>query len=588
VLVLVAAAAGAAAAVALWPRQPSSAAPVARFGIAVAGGNQLTLSRRLLAVSPDGTRIVYVADGRLYLRSLSDLEPRPIPGADPGIHPAFSPDGQSIVFWADPVLKRLPVTGGVPVTICETAPAPFGIHWSDHGIVFVQPGTGILRVSPNGGTPEVLVRVQAADGLVHGPQLLPDGDALLFTLARPGPVTSDFWDKAEVVVHSLQTGKRKTLVSAGSEGRYLPTGHLVYMVEGTMMAARFDLRTLEVTSGDVPIVEGIRRSSPAVGNASQFGISDTGVLAYVPGPVRAGQDDVFLYDQKGEMTALKLPRGTYAYPRVSPDGQSIAVETSDTKQAMISLYDLSGTSSLRRLTFGGNNRLPIWSADGKRVAFQSDREGDLAIFWQPVDGGTAERLTRPEPGTSHVPESWAPKEEMFLFSSTKEGETTLWTFSVQDRKASRFGDVTSSGVPTNAVFHPTGRLVAYQAGEAGVGEATTYVQPFPPTGAKYEIGRGGRPMWSRDGKELFYVPAPSQFRVVSVRTEPVFGFSPPAPVLRRFGLAPPAIARPYDILPDGRIVSVDAVNLAGDQQSQQIQVVLNWFEELKAKLPPAR
>jgi serine/threonine-protein kinase len=359
------------------------------------------------------------------------------------------------------------------------------------------------------------------------------------------------------------------------------------MVEGTMMAALFDLRRMQVTSGAVPIVEGIRRSSPAVGNATQVEISSTGVLAYVPGPVRAGQDDLFLYDRKGGMTALKLPRGTYGYPRVSPDGKWIAVETSDAKQAMISLYDLSGASSLRRLTFGGNNRLPIWSADGRRVAFQSDREGDRAVFWQPVEGGTAERLTRPEPGTSHVPESWTPQGDVFLFSATKELETTLWTFSVRDRKASRFGDVTSS-VLTNAVFHPSGRWVAYQAGETGVGEATTYVQPFPPTGAKYEIGWGGRPMWSRDGKELFYVPAPSQFAVVSVRVEPVLAFSPPALVPRRFGLAPPASPRPYDILPDGRIVSVDAVNLAGDQQSQQIQVVLNWFEELKAKLPPAR
>jgi serine/threonine-protein kinase len=359
------------------------------------------------------------------------------------------------------------------------------------------------------------------------------------------------------------------------------------MVEGTMMAALFDLRRMQVTSGAVPIVEGIRRSSPAVGNATQFETSSTGVLAYVPGPVRAGQDDLFLYDRKGGMTALKLPRGTYGYPRVSPDGKWIAVETSDAKQAMISLYDLSGASSLRRLTFGGNNRLPVWSADGKRVAFQSDREGDRAIFWQPVDGGTAERLTRPEPGTSHVPESWAPEGDTFLFSATKEFETTLWTFSVRDRKASRFGDVTSS-TPTNAVFHPTGRWVAYQAGETEVGEATTYVQPFPPTGAKYQIARGGRPMWSQDGKELFYVPAPSQFAVVSVRVEPVFGFSPPALVPRRFGLAPPASPRPYDIMPDGRIVAVDSVNLAGDQQSQRIQVVLNWFEELKAKLPPAR
>jgi hypothetical protein len=127
--------------------------------------------------------------------------------------------------------------------------------------------------------------------------------------------------------------------------------------------------------------------------------------------------------------------------------------------------------------------------------------------------------------------------------------------------------------------------VAYQVGESGTGEATTYVQPFPPTGAKFEIGRGGRPLWSGDGKELFFVPAPSQFVVVSVRTKPAFGFTPPAAIPRRFGLAPPASPRPYDIMPDGRFVAVDAVNVAGEQRAPQMQVVLNWFEELKLKVP---
>jgi serine/threonine-protein kinase len=349
----------------------------------------------------------------------------------------------------------------------------------------------------------------------------------------------------------------------------------------------FDLKQMQVTSGPVPVVEGVRRYATAsVGHATQFDVSSTGVLAYVPGPARSGQDDVFLSDRKGEMTALKLPRGSYSYPRVSPEGKRIALETTDGKESVVSVYDLSGASSLRRITFGGNNRWPIWSGDGKRVAFQSDREGDHAIFGQPVDGGHAERLTRPEPGTSHVPESWSPRADLFLYSATTQSGTTLWVYSVRDRKASRFGDVMSGTFPTDAVFHPNGRWVAYQAGSFGAGEATTYVQPFPATGAKYEIALGGRPMWSRDGKELFFVPAPSEFRAVSVQTDPVF-VTPPVTVPRRFGLAPPASPRPYDILPDGRIVYVDTVSPAGER-SAQIHIVLNWFEELKARLPVAK
>jgi serine/threonine-protein kinase len=522
------------------------------------------------------------------VRSLSDAESRPIAGADPAIHPVFSPDGESIVFWADAALKRISVTGGVAVTICETSSAPFGIDWSASGIVFVQPGTGIVRVSPNGGTPTVLVRVSARDGLAQGPQLLPDGDTLFYTLARAEMPSSSVWDKAHVVTQSLRTGERKTLVEAGSDARYLPTGHLVYMVEGTMMAVPLNLDTMQVTGGAVPVVAGVRRAAPGVGGAAHYAFSDTGVLVYLPGPARTAQDQVFLYDRKGDVTMLKLPPGSYSYPRVSPDGKWLAIETSDRKQAAISLYELSGASSVRRLTFGGNNRLPIWSADGKRVAFQSDREGDRAVFWQAVDGGTAERLTRPEPGTWHVPESWSPRDDEFLFSVAKETEFSLWTFSIPDRKASRFGDVTSTGVPTNAVFSPDGRWVAYQVGELGTGEATTYVQPFPPTGTKFEIARGGRPLWSHDGKELFFVPAPSQFMAVGVRRTPTFVSTPPVSVPRRFGLAPPTSPRPYDILPDGRFVAVDVANQAGDLRSEQIQVVVNWFEELKRKVPVAK
>jgi Tol biopolymer transport system component len=160
-------------------------------------------------------------------------------------------------------------------------------------------------------------------------------------------------------------------------------------------------------------------------------------------------------------------------------------------------------SSVRRLTFGGNNRFPIWSADGQHVAFQSDRDGDLAVFWQSVDGGPAERLTKPDPGTSHVPESWSPTGETMLFSVAKGPATSLWLLSVHDRKVTRFDDVRSASFPTDAVFSPDGRWVAYQTGESGAGEGTTYVQPFPPSGTKHQIARGGRPLWSRDGKELF-------------------------------------------------------------------------------------
>jgi hypothetical protein len=174
---------------------------------------------------------------------------------------------------------------------------------------------------------------------------------------------------------------------------------------------------------------------------------------------------------------------------------------------------------------------------------------------------------------------------VLLFSATKDAETTLWTFSTSARKAARFGDVTSIGVPTNAVFSPDGRWVAYQSGDPNAAEGWTYVQPFPSTGTKHQIARGGRPMWSPAGSklELFFVPAPGQFMAVTVRTQPTFGFTNPVAVPRRFAVAFPGNPRPYDVLPDGRFVTVGTAGESGEQASLHIQVVLNWFEELKRK-----
>ena len=308
--------------------------------------------------------------------------------------------------------------------------------------------------------------------LVHGPQMLPDGKTLLFTLAQGGGA-SGRRPLGPCPRHraALETGERKTLIDGGADGRYVPTGHLVYVLGGTLFAVPFNLAKLEVTGGPVPIVEGVRRVAAASVGTAHFAFSDSGSLVYLPGPISWGQEELFLFDRKGGAEALKLPAASYGYPRVSPDGKRLAFETGDGKETSVSIYELSGASSVRRLTFGGNNRFPVWSADGQRVAFQSDRDGDRAVFWQSIDGGTAERLTKPEPGTSHVPESWSPTGEILLFNVAKDSATSLWTLSVRDRKAMPFGDVRSTSFPTDAVFSPDGRWVAYQAGEASRGRS---------------------------------------------------------------------------------------------------------------------
>jgi len=285
----------------------------------------------MLSVSPDGTQMVYVAlPGRLYRRSMSELDAKPVQGLDGvqnAISPVFSPDGRSVAFYAaaDSTLKKIAATGGTAVTLCP-ADNPYGISWgSDDAIVFGQGRKGVMRVSANGSAPEVLV--QAKDGeVMHGPQVLPGGRAVLFTLATSG-AGPDQWDKANIVVQSLTTGERRTVVQGGSDARYVPTGHLVYAISGTVFAVPFDVRRLAVKGGAVPLVEGVRRASnspPATG-AANFSISSTGSLIYIPGPVSASSDQLHIVLTDGAAVArLKLPPGAYSAPRVSPDGRSIA------------------------------------------------------------------------------------------------------------------------------------------------------------------------------------------------------------------------------------------------------------------------
>jgi serine/threonine-protein kinase len=526
---------------------------------------------------------------------MSDLEARPVPGTENrGVNnPIFSPDGRWLVFYSqsDATLKKIAVTGGGAITLCQ-ADNPFGMSWDQDTIIFGQGSKGIMRVSSNGGSPTVVVRVKDSE-VAHGPQLLPGGQHVLFTVTTG--TASDRWDRAQIVAQSLKSGDRKTLVEGGSDGRYLPSGHIVYALSGSLLAVPFDVRRLEIKGGPTPVLEGVSRSvnptNTQTGTA-QFSVSSTGSLVYLPGPVQAtggAQRILVEVDRNGQVVPLKLAPGPYSYPRVSPDGKQAVVDTDDGIDAAVWIYDLSGATAIRRLTFGGRNRFPIWSSDGQRVAFQSDRDGDRAIFWQRADGtGTAERLTKPEVGTEHVPDSWSPKGDRFLFSVTTGSESGLWTFALQDRKAELFGGVQASKVLIRSDFSPDGQWVAYAFAE-GV-HPQVFVQPFPSTGAKYQVPnvalRSANALWSPNGKELFFA-TPGQLFVVSVVTQPSFTFGNPLKLPARIQVGDPTTPRPYDITPDGKILGVVApVNSeSGMPATPLIQVVLNWTEELKQRVP---
>jgi serine/threonine-protein kinase len=587
---------GAVVGAALWIVRPSRPQQsVTRFTYNLGEGERFTnTSRHFLALSQDGTQIAYVANRRLYLKKTRDLDAVPVSGAQASqglMNPVFSPDGQSILFWStdDNTLKKIATSGGAPVPISRAA-APYGMSWDGDSIFVGQGSDGIVRVSAYGGSPETVVRTQDNE-FAHGPQLLPDKHTLLYTVVTGSD--PDRWERAQIVVQPLGSSHRKTIIG-GADGRYLSSGHLVYAVGSTLFAVPFDARHLEVVGGPVAVVEGVARAGAGAAGVAQFAVSRTGTLAYIPGPnINSSEKlDLALLDHTGTVTRLKLPPHQYQVPRVSPDGGQLAVGVDDGQDVNLWVYDLSGRSSIRQLTFGGKNRFPVWSADSARIAFQSDREEDPAIFWQRADGsGTAERLTTPARGHAHIPEAWSPKGDVVLFDDATGSNLTLWMLTVADKKAEPFGRVRSS-YPSNFLlspaFSPDGTSIAYVSDETENRFPSIFVRAFPATDNFAKVGSGVTPFWAPNGKELYFSTGdPGQpFQVVSVNAQPTFRFGNPTSVPRPGALVLAGIPRNYDVAPDGQhfVIVVDASDNYA-LGSPRIQVVLNWTEELKERVP---
>jgi serine/threonine-protein kinase len=564
---------------------PAPAPAVTRFAIELEDGQFTHTGRQAVAISPDGSRIAFTANRRIYLRALADPVQHPIPGAEDTVgvtSPVFSPDGQSIAFFSisAQALKTIGIGGGAVATLAEVA-NPHGMSWAGGELLLGQGSSGIWRVPAQGGPPERVIEV--GDGEVaHGPHRLPGGNAILFTLASAAGV--DIWDRAQVVVHDLASGRRTTIIQNGSDARHLGSGHLVYASRGVLMAARFDPDTLQVGSS-APVIEGVSRSIGQQTAATQFGASANGTIVYMPGPATfsLSRQDLAILDRQGAIAPLKLPPRPYEFPRVSPDGRQVVVGSDDGREAVVWVVDVSGASAPRQLTFEGRNRVPIWSGRGTHVAFQSSRDGELGIFWQRADGaGAAERLTRPEPGTVHTPESFSPDDRTLLFTVTKGAAVSLWTLSLPGKSAAPFAGVASQAA-ISAAFSPDGRWVAYSA--YGLSTTDAYVEPFPQNGQKHGVPIILHPFWSRDGKELIGRPIGGLTAVV-FSTSPSVNFGnprelPAGPLLQRAAAA----RRNIDIFPDGRFVGTIFADGGTTGASSRLEVVQNWLEELKARVP---
>jgi eukaryotic-like serine/threonine-protein kinase len=583
--------AGVAAGLLVWSLVPVPDRPVTRIALAGLDGVKQfsTLNYRVLDLSSDGTRLVFAADSQLYVKSKDDFAARPIPGTQDAtsvISPTFSPDGNQVAFvsGSDRMLKRIAASGGVAIPVTALASPPLGISWGpDDTILIGQPG-GIMQVRATGGKAEPLVDLDDGE-LSNGPQMLP-GNRVLFTLGKG--VDADRWDRASIVVQPLPSGPRQTIVEGGSDGRYVPTGHIVYAVGGTLFAVPVDPDRLTPTGPHVSIVQGVRRSPLLTTRTAvaQFAFSSTGDLAYVPGSLEsAAAGRLTIVEPAGSRQSIDLPRARYEAPRISPDDTRVAVVA----DGNIFVHEMA-TRRMPQLTLTGRNRFPVWAGD-ERIAFQSNRDGDSAIFWQRADGAdAATRLTTPEKGSSHVPESWSPRHNVLLYSALddKTGEASLWAYSVTEKKATRIGKTTSTR-QFNAEFSPNGRFIAYTLRTAGV---SIRAEPFPPTGVDYMVSArdtGHHPLWSRDGTRLMYFPGAGPLVSIDANTVGVPRFGSPTKVAAGVPNNVTAdAARNVDIFKDGRFIMTDDGQGADGALATGVEFrfVLNWFEELKRLAPP--
>ncbi len=423
--------------------------------------------------------------------------------------------------------------------------------------------------------------------------MLPGGEWVLFTLTSADGATR--WDEAQILAQSLESGERRILWEGGSDARYVPTGHLVYALEDVLFALPFDGDSLEVLGGPVPVIEGVRRAvvlrnSTATAN---YGFSDRGTLVYVPRSTVGSRSILALADRSGVVEPLDVPPNNYLTPRLSPDGSRLVVQTTDNEGSSdIWVYDLSGDTQIRQLTLGGNNTHPIWTPDGQRVTFTSDRDGKEEIYWQPADGsGVAERLATAEEGKALEAGSWSPDgKTLVLMVRSRAAGVRVWTLSHDGETTTPEVFADESGYQIGPTFSPDGRWLAYFSNESDTTQV--YVQPFPKTGAKHRVTQQGgtHPLWSPDGSELFYNGGQGVLLMgIDIATEPAFSFGTEQALGMRGFLAAYGPTRPYDITPDGQqflmVFPADQADSVTETAAEQINIVLNWFEELKRLVP---
>src|SRR5215813_2225732 len=542
--------------------------------------NFVGLNAGPVTVSPDGRRLAFVAsasEGRnlLWVRPLDALSAQQLAGTEGAFHPFWSPDSRFLGFFADGKLKKIDAAGGPPITLCE-APMGRGGTWNLDGVIIFAPNnTGALhRVSASGGASSEVTKLDEARGeLSHRwPCFLPDGRHFLY-LGR-GSILSE-GETAAICVASLDSQGSKLLLRANSNTAYTQ-GHLLYLREGALLAQPFDAKRLETTGDAFPIAEQIQHI-PALGRGV-FSVSENGVLAYQTGSA-TGNLQLTWFDRSGKPLGVLDDPAPNANPKLSPDGKRLAVVITDpqTGHPDIWLYELARGIKTRFTFDPAGEREPIWSPDGSRIVFTSNRKGHFDLYQKSANGAGSEELLL-ESNFDKAPSSFSPNGRFLLYSAVDpKTKADLWVLPLGgDRKPFPF--LQTEFTESFGQFSPDGRWIAYRSDESRGGEI--YVAPFPGPGGQRQVSTAGgrQPRWRGNGKELFYLSPDDKMMAAEVNGQ---GATLEVGAVRPLFEARQSVTGGflYDVTGDGQRFLINAA--VEQKASSPIILVQNWTVDSK-------
>jgi serine/threonine-protein kinase len=574
-------------------RESPLSQPMMRFNVDLGPGT-IASPRVIASISPDGRRLAFVSRGtdgtdHLMMRLLDQTNPMVLPETENAADPFFSPDSLWIGFFADGKMKKISVQGGAAITLCD-APGARGASWGDDGNIVATlnstSGTGLSRIADSGGVPQTLTRPsdrgEASD---RWPQVLPGNQVVLFTTSK---VAGDY-DNGDIAALSLKTGQVTVVARGGYFGRYIAVsggvGELVYVHQGVLLRVPFDPTRLEARGTPAPLLADLAADVPTA--AGRFDFSSNGIFVYLSGKTSVPAWPMVWLDSTGKTEPLLTSPRTYYVPRLSPDGKRLAysVNLKD-----IEVYDWEQDRTTR-LTFADQNQtnvLPVWTPDGTHLVFQSNSPAGLSLRWIRSDGaGESKELIK---GKNELrPYSFSPDGKRLAFAgSNPPAGLDLWTttLDLSDPENPKAGKpelfLSTPAEEYEPAFSPDGRWIAYRSNSSGIAEV--FVQPFPGPGGKWAIGVGRHPMWSRNGRELFYLSNDNRIMVANYTSQRDSFVADKSRVWSDTQiLEPNIIFWNMDLAANGGrfVISPRPEPSGGQKGSVEVTVLLNFFDELR-------